>query len=575
MKYNIHILSLVLSIATMAGCSQKESPDAPDGQEVGSKNSKPVPEGYFVATFSSPTTRAEADFIGITGEDPRVFDLRYLIYAADGDFIKEQLIFDDFDADTDDTQDWPLPSITDTLPLGNYKAVFIANTDPDLFRREANDMPLPDDLLTDYKLGFDHARLNLPYLLGADDPDFFIDVIEFSDTDSDETVYLQRVVGVFKAYRSLVDVQEALDNLVADLVSDLDKDDLFGDAVRGLLEDQFGGVLGGVLQLVSGLTFGALHLDDLLDPLVNALVDPIVDVLYDNLLKVVVNEVGSILETNNGGIPVLDLLGKLLNPWSYAEGAAVTVSDQPTQFGFDMEVKARDPASHKYYLPITTVETDGEEKRVVITKYLGFEDIDNDGVGEELMTLEKINVATWGVVGGLLDNAVDNQYLLEGVFFDIEDPLDFHASGNLQIYNEYSLVDLGIDDSVPKENRNLTVGLSALDIANLGDVLSGTLDKTLNGLTLDIPIIGDISLNGLLGLVGSSLDPLTDDLLTALIGSGVDVDGEGGLTNLEIEVPISLPLLNLTNLEPSGGWDPYNTPDDTPDIPVNPPVKPE
>ncbi len=57
-------------------------------------------------------------------------------------------------------------------------------------------MPLPDDLLTDYKLGFDQARLNLPYLLGADDPDFFMDVIEFSHEDPAETVYLQRIVGI-------------------------------------------------------------------------------------------------------------------------------------------------------------------------------------------------------------------------------------------------------------------------------------------------------------------------------------------------------------------------------------------
>ncbi len=385
-----------------------------------------------------------------------------------------------------------------------------------------------------------------------------MDVIEFSHEDSDETVYLQRIVGRFKAYRSLVDVQEALNNLVADLVADMNVNDLLADGVRGFLEDEVGGALGGVLELVSGVTFDLLHLDDLLDPVVNALVDPLVGMLYDNLLKLVVDELGGILETNSSGVPVLDLLGMLLNPWSYSEGAAVMVSNQPTQFGFDMEVKARDAASHTYYLPIHTVMTDGEEKRVLITKYMGFADIDNDGVGDELMKLEKINVATWGVVGGLLDNVADTKYLLEGVFFDIEDPLDFHAPGNLQIYNEYSLVDLGIDDSVQKQEKDLTVGLSALDIANLGDILGGTLDGALNDVTVDLPVLGDTNLNTILGLVGSSLGFVTNGLTAALIGNGTGIKGDGGLTNLEIAVPISLPLLNLNDLRPSGGWDPTN-----------------
>ena len=541
MKYSIHILSAALSVALMAGCSIKEIEDGLP-QEVGSSlNKGTVPEGWFVATFSTSATRAETDFIGITGEDPRVFDLRYLIYEADGDFVKERLIFDDFDADTDDTQDWPLPSITDTLPVGHYKAVFIANTDPDLFRRkDADDMPLPDDMLTDYKLGFDQARLNMPYLLGANDPDFFMDVIEFSHEDSDETVYLQRVVGVFKAYRSLVDIQEGLNYLVGDLIENLTEGDIIEKQVDELLPGLLGGVLDGVTDL--------LPLDFLLNAILDAIVDPIVNTLYDYLLEYLVNQIGGLLEGNNGGDSLLDILDPLLNPWYFAEGAAVTVANQPTQFGFDMEVKARDTTTHTYYLPITTVMTDGEEKRVVITKYMGFADIDNDGVGEELMTLKSINAAVEGLVGGvLLDHVVENDYLLKGALFDITDPLDFYAPGNLQVYNEYSLADLAVDD-YDQKGEGLTLDLSLGDVADLDDALD-----VLN-IYYDVPL-SPIDVNLPLGkLVGKVV---LDRLLA-----------------LDISVPINLPLLNLDNLDVAGGWDPHNTEDDTPDTPVVPPTPP-
>ncbi len=575
MRHYIYILSAALSVATMAGCTNDETTE---GRHVGSSLHGDVPDGWFVATFRSPSTRAEADFDGVTGEDPRVFDLRYLIYEADGTFVKDRLIYDDFDHDnSDNTQDWPLPSITDTLPVGKYKAVFVANTDPDLFRKGGDtiSMPLPDDLLTDYELGFDHARLNLPYLLGADDPDFFMDVIEFSDTDADEEVYLQRIVGVFKAYRSLVDVQEALDSLVYQLVDDIVSKDLVSEKVLPELRKTLGGAAGGLLNTVlDGIRIPILPdwlqpslgglvetvAGVLIDPLVKVLLAPIVDILYDKLLETIIHEVGSILETNNGGVPVVRLLGPLLNPWTYAEGAVVTVSNQPTQFGFDMEVKRRDPNPHKYYLPIVSDTTDGERKRVVMMKFMGFEDIDGDGDGVEMITLNRINSAMPGLVGGLLlDDVTESQYLLNGALFDIEDDLLINAPGNLKLYNEYSLADLGIDD-YDQQEEGLEISLDALDVANLNDALGGLPGNLFDG--LDTPLFLDYGLNDLLGIVNFSLTELTDGLTKALLG---DEGGavEGGLTNLTIKLPVNLPILNLSALNPSGSWDKENTVEET------------
>ena len=527
MRHYIYTLSAALSLTLLAGCSKDEPADGQNGQQVGSSlNKDTVPEGHFVATFSTITTRAETDFDAITGEDPRVFDLRYLIYDSLGHFVKERLIFDDFDEDTDDTQDWPLPSITDTLPIGHYRAVFVTNTDPDLFKKgnDSISMSLPEDLLTDYKLGFDQARLNLPYLLGANDPDFFMDVIEFSHEDPAETVYLQRIVGVFKVYRSLVDVQEGLDSLVSDLIQNIQAGDIIEKQVDSLLPGALGGVVGGVTDL--------LPLDLILNPILEVLVTPIVDALYDLLLERLIHEVGGLLEGNNESGTPLDLLDILLNPWKFAKGAAVTIRNQPTQFGFDMEVKARDPNPHTYYLPIVSDSTDGEVKKVVTTKYLGFEDIDNDGVGEELMTLVSINTAIPGLVGGvLLDGVVESDYLLPGSLFDIDTPLDFHAPNNYQFYNEFSLADLGVDDYT-QDGEGLGLDLSLGDVAGL--------DSLLNGLnfTYDVPIIGPVEIG-----LGALLGPLVLDRLL----------------DIKLTVPINLPLLNLDNLNVSGRWDPENT----------------
>ncbi len=118
-RYIIYVLPIAMFAASIAGCSKKESTPDPGKQHVGSQNNPNVPEGYFVATFSAAaSTRAEPDFGVVTGEDERVFDLRYLIYDDAGNFVRERLIFDDFDEDTDDTQDWPLEA-----PGGDHRHV--------------------------------------------------------------------------------------------------------------------------------------------------------------------------------------------------------------------------------------------------------------------------------------------------------------------------------------------------------------------------------------------------------------------------------------------------------------------
>ncbi len=391
-------------------------------------------------------------------------------------------------------------------------------------------MPLPPDLLTDYKLGFDQARLNLPYLLSAEDPDFFMDVIEFSHEDPSETVYLQRIVGIFKAYRTVLDVNEGLNMLVGSLIENIKTTKVLENELPGLLKGAVGDAVGGALTGV----FRVIPLNVLVDPIVNALLGTVLDALYQVLLETLIDQVGGLLEGNsNDGLIGLDLLDYILNPWATAKGAIVTVSNQPTQFGFDMEVKQRDPAPHSYYVPIVQSTADGKERSVVITKYLGFVDLDNDNAGEQLMTINSIDTAIPGVVGGLLlDNVVEN-YVLDAALFDIKDPLDFNAPNNYQAYNEYSVADLGLDDYDDEKGEGLTLELNLGQVANLNQALDGLniyYDVPASPWDIDVPL-GDI--------VG---DLLLDQVL-----------------NLKIPVPINLPLLNLSNLDIQGSWDPENT----------------
>ncbi len=355
-----------------------------------------------------------------------------------------------------------------------------------------------------------------------------MDVIEFSHEDPSETVYLQRIVGIFKAYRSLVDIQEGLDMLVADLIENLTKGDLLKDQVSTAVS----GALGDLLRPV--LDVPAVVLDALLNDLIEVIVDPTVTLLYQVLLDRLISDVGGLLEGNNESDDLTDILDPLLNPWKFAKNALVTVTNQPIQFGFDMEVKARDPASHTYSVPIVEVVTDGEPKRVVVTKYLGFVDLDNDNDGEQLMVLNSINAGVPGVVGGLLLDDVVEDYLLTGALFDIKDPLEFNAPNNLQAYNEYSVADLGVDDYT-EPGEGIEIGATLLDVLNLDSTAGGTLSIALHGI-LDTPLL----------MVGPSLGDVLE-------GLGID------LLDLKIALPINLPLLNIANLDVAGAWDPENT----------------
>lgn len=132
--------------------------DYPAGQLPPEGKPSDLPDGYFEVTFSAGygggDTRAP-----VTGTDSRVRHLRYVIYKSTGEFVKEKVVLNTTDA----APSWPMAALKDTLPKGQYTAVFLANV-------EKTQFPIPvsgggtnyADVLTNYQITRANARIVLP-----------------------------------------------------------------------------------------------------------------------------------------------------------------------------------------------------------------------------------------------------------------------------------------------------------------------------------------------------------------------------------------------------------------------------
>ena len=81
-----------------------------------------LPDGYFEVTFSAGYGGGDTR-TPVTGTDSRVRHLRYVIYKSTGEFVKEKVVLNTTDA----APSWPMAALKDTLPKGQYTAVFLAN----------------------------------------------------------------------------------------------------------------------------------------------------------------------------------------------------------------------------------------------------------------------------------------------------------------------------------------------------------------------------------------------------------------------------------------------------------------
>lgn len=450
-----------------------------------------VPEGYFVVTFSPESGMSRTP---VSGLDGRVRHLRYLVYNESGMFVKEKEVL----PLTSGTTTWPLPAIRDTLPRGVYTAVFLANTDKNLF-------PYPvtgggqgvADVLLNYKGQMSDARIVLPSGPFSDTSEYYEAKVSFSPTTPNPYIVLQRIIGMFKVHRNFVDAQTALNQLVNNIVTQIQ--------YKNYIQTTVGGTAPGSLRYLLKQIPALSLLDATVNAVADALLIPVTNALYDILLQQLVNQIGMALTGNTTQQGALSGLGVLLNPWvgDSARTAIVSINNFPKSVDLNNNVIDYYSGVNRFRFNFTG-GTVYDEKDILIRGFHGSFDV------------RRISAIRDGLISGfLIENTIDGPLLLNGAFIDITDPVTANVETNRRYKADYSFLDLRLKSYTQQTdgNHSLTLNVKLGNIANIDGILGG------------IPLLG-----GILNLV---LAPIK---------------------NITISVPVNLPLLGVDNLSVSGSW---------------------
>lgn len=471
-----------------------------DSRPAPGENGGLLPEGCFEVIFR-PCHEGETR-AAISGRDGRVRQLRYLVYGANGNFVKEKVLL----KVSDPVATWPLNVVRDTLPYGAYTAVFLGNSDKTQFPYPATGGSTQyADVLTNYTNTLAEARIVLPNAEFTDTSEYYWAKVSFSNTAPNPAVLLERVIGMLNLHRNFVDAQAALNQLVNNIVTQINYRNTIQTTVSNALPAAVKkaldlGVLGNALYAVIG------GLDAAVDQTVKALTTPIVNVLYDLLLQQLVNQIGSALTGNATQQGALAGLGVLLNPWAAneAQTAIVTIRNFPKTMDFNLAVKDFHTGDKRFKFAFTGASI-YDEKDILIKGLNGLYDV------------RKIDVIKTGLVSGLLvDQVIDGSLLLNGTFINIVDPVQTSVPSNRRYQADYSFIDLRLKSYTQQTdgNHSLTLQVKLGNIANIDNILG------------NIPLVGPLLTNVLLG----------------------------NLKNLTISTPVNLPLLGVDNLELSGSW---------------------
>lgn len=502
MKTTIFIVISFLLFFFLVGCEKEMEglPDSESGKQPSEQVPSELPDGHFEVTFSPGYGDTRA---AVTGLDGRVRQLRYIIYKSTGEYVKEKVVL----KPTDATPSWPLAAVKDTLPKGQYNAVFLANVEPTLFPVPVAGATTYPEVLTNYTTTRANARIVLPGAEFTDTSEYYLANVNFSDATPQPYVLLQRIISMLNLRRVFVDAQTALNSLTNNIVTQVGYKDYIQTTVQGLLP----GLLKTAMSLgpIGNLVYDVVGgLDAAVNLVATSLLVPITDALYTQLLQGLVNQIGMSLSGNASQNGALGVLGDLLNPWrgSDAAYALVTINNFPQTIDFDLTVHDLYSGNHRFRYSFTpTPGSTNSEKDILIRGFHGLFDV------------REIHVAKPGLISGLLvDDVLDSHLLLNGMFVNIEDPIQATVATNFRYRSNYSFVSLGLTSYAQQNdgNHSLTLAVQLKNIANLDGTLSG------------IPILG----------------PLLNGVVKTLIG------------DITITVPVNLPLLGADNLSLSGSW---------------------
>lgn len=494
---------IILAFALLGTGCAKNDDNLPEGNaDPATDPAGLVQDGYFVARFDmGGGTRAKDP---TTGPDTRVQHIRYLIFKETGEFVKERELL----KPTDGTPEWPFnTTLTDTLPEGNYQAVFLGNVDASLFTG------VTDSLAHGYGTGYANTRIELPNTGLTPATEYYMGKAQFSDGEPAPEIWLQRIIGGAQLHRNSIDAQDALNTLVDNIFAEIDYRDIIQQQLNAIITTELTEALGGLGDMIGVLNQAAFSLLGGVDAVVGALVQPIADAVLEPLVSLLVDQLGAILAGNTDEGSLLEALGIIFNPWAWGEAGTViaTINNFPRQIDLDLNVTSIYNGLQKFAFAFEPYEL-LDERDVFIR---GF----SQG-SETPWDIRELDVVKYGLVSGLVVDVIADDLLLPGSLVDINDPVSVPVLPNIRFRNNYSLLDIGLKDYTVQEDgeHGLSLSIRLGDIANLSNIVSESL-----------------------GILGAVVGWLLDPVLSLI-------------EDVTIAVPVNVPLLGIENLSVSGGW---------------------
>lgn len=542
---------LMCASFAFTGCEKEDLPE--NGTEQGTGNETEVPEGYFVANLM-PTTYDLSRGL-VTGESTAIQSLRFLIFKKekDDDGNEKYMYYKPDAADAslgivfeaenqsglvNQTYIWPLENtavdgkLTVTLPVGDYRVVFLGNMMTNQFTDQADNSEIV--YLSDGE--YDNVRINLPSagpqafypaLTTTNDVyqnAFYMGSADFNINNPSPKIVLQRLLSQSCFSRDFIDTNEAVGMLVQSIVDQIKDGQLSTDIVKGVLRTNLTEILEPLLgnSLLYPLT-------TVVDRLVNILLGDLVNALHKAVLEQVTVLVNNELKSGSDNEAALY---KILNPWSTVGSIDAKVALAES---IDLNRRVKSYCNDPLLLEdIPVVKDEKGVQNFTITSLNGpFTLIEaNVNYTESNDLNDAIEILRPTVTS--IDDA-----LLAGLLINIKTSLAYTQESNQRYTTKYDLLNLKLTDSSPQDNGE------TIDV-------STELSTILNSEKLTKAIFGDGILSGILtGVTG-----IVDDLVKGLLG-------EESETSLLNNLDLRLPNIAIGNISLDGRWDVTRQADNT------------
>lgn len=545
MKYNRWLLMLMCASFAFTGCEKEDLPE--NGTEQGTGNETEVPEGYFVANLM-PTTYDLSRAL-VNGKSTSVQSLRFLLFKkqTDDDGQEKYVYYKPDNADesfgivfgatnqgsglVNQNYNWPLAGYENrlkvTLPVGDYRVVFLGNMMTDQFTRQEE----TSDIVYIGNGEYDNVRINLPsagpqaFYPSLTDGSiyqnaFYMGSADFNINNPSPKIVLQRLLSQSCFSRDFIDINEAVGMLVQSIVDQIKDGQLSTDIVKGVLRTN-------LTKILEPLLGGSLlyPLTTVVDRLVNILLGDLVNALHEAVLTQVTDLVKKELlaESNKSA------LYSILNPWSPVGGIDAKVALAKS---IDLNRRVKSYSDPLLIENITVKEDNDKAPNFTITSLNGpftlieakVHDTDANGLNN--------------AIGILRPGVEQTDELLAGLLINIKTSLAYTQESNQRYTTKYDLLNLKLTDSSPQDNGE------TIDV-------STELSTILNSEKLTQAILGDGILSGILsGLVGG-VDGLVNSLLGPL------------KTSLLENLDLRLPNIAIGNISLDGRWDVTRQDDNT------------